>query len=90
MPVETRLNVLYGLTRTEVRVAQLLAHEGLSNKMIAQRLGIGLNTARSHVHHLLRKTGTNQRTELLALLTTGPAQITCPVPTIERQLRRSA
>jgi DNA-binding CsgD family transcriptional regulator len=90
MSVETRLHMLYGLTRAEVRVAQLLAHEGLSNKMIAQRLGISVSTVSSHICHLLRKTGTNQRTELLALLTTGPAQITRPVPTIERQLRRLA
>jgi DNA-binding CsgD family transcriptional regulator len=48
------------LTPREVEVAKLIA-DGLSNKEIAQRLGITLLTAKDHVHRILEKTGLPNR-----------------------------
>ncbi len=50
------------LSRREAEVLQLLA-EGLSNKAIADRLGISGHTAKFHVHTILGKLGTQSRTE---------------------------
>jgi DNA-binding CsgD family transcriptional regulator len=40
--------------------------EGLTNKMIARRLGISLHTVKFHVESLFRKLGVRTRTEALA------------------------
>jgi DNA-binding NarL/FixJ family response regulator len=51
------------LTRREAEVVALIG-EGLSNKEIARRLGIGLGTTKTHVHNVLRKMGIKQRGQL--------------------------
>lgn len=50
------------LTERENQVVQLLA-EGLSNKLIADRLGISDHTAKFHVNGVLTKLGASTRTE---------------------------
>lgn len=50
------------LTARELQVVQLLA-EGLSNKLIADRLGISDHTAKFHVNGVLAKLGASTRTE---------------------------
>jgi DNA-binding NarL/FixJ family response regulator len=50
------------LTAREREVLQLLS-QGLSNKEIAQRLGISAHTARFHVNAILAKLGAQSRTE---------------------------
>jgi two-component system nitrate/nitrite response regulator NarL len=50
------------LTARELEVLQLLA-EGLSNKVIAQRLSISDHTAKFHVNAILAKIGADSRTE---------------------------
>lgn len=50
------------LSRREAEVLRLMA-EGLSNKAIADRLGISEHTAKFHVHTILGKLGTQSRTE---------------------------
>lgn len=50
------------LTRREVEIVHLI-NEGLSNKEIAQRLKIGLATAKSHVHNVLGKLGLERRSQ---------------------------
>jgi len=50
------------LTERERQVVQLLA-EGLSNKLIADRLGISDHTAKFHVNGVLAKLGASTRTE---------------------------
>jgi DNA-binding NarL/FixJ family response regulator len=52
------------LTRREREVLTLI-DSGLSNKEIAQRLGIELSTAKNHVHHILEKLGVGRRIEAL-------------------------
>lgn len=58
---------LFGLTRTEATVAELLT-EGRSLDEIATSLSIGMGTVRSHLKKILSKTHTNKQAELVALL----------------------
>ncbi len=50
------------LTEREKQVVQLLS-EGLSNKLIADRLGISDHTAKFHVNGVMMKLGSSTRTE---------------------------
>jgi DNA-binding NarL/FixJ family response regulator len=50
------------MTPREIEVLQLLA-EGLSNKQIAQQLGISEHTVKFHVDAILGKLGAHSRTE---------------------------
>jgi len=63
-PVEPRPNAKGRgeLTERERQVVQLLA-EGLSNKLIADRLGISDHTAKFHVNGVMVKLGASTRTE---------------------------
>jgi DNA-binding NarL/FixJ family response regulator len=54
------------LTRREIDVLQLLA-EGLPNKSIAERLGIGDQTVKFHVASILSKLGASNRTDAVRL-----------------------
>ena len=51
------------LTDREMDVLRLLA-EGLTDREIGDRLGLGLPTVRYHVRNLIGKTGHSSRTEL--------------------------
>ncbi|HEU6446658.1 MAG TPA: response regulator transcription factor [Gaiellaceae bacterium] len=53
------------LTARETEVLDLL-EEGLSNKQIARRLSIQEQTAKNHVHSVLRKLGVSRRAEAAA------------------------
>ncbi|MFB9908865.1 ATP-binding protein [Allokutzneria oryzae] len=55
------------LTRREHQVAELVAH-GLTNKQIADRLGITQRTAEGHVHHILAKLGFANRAHVATWL----------------------
>jgi DNA-binding NarL/FixJ family response regulator len=55
-----------GLTGRELEVAKLL-RLGLSNKEIAQQLGIGLSTVKNHVHNILSKLDVRSRSAVAAL-----------------------
>ncbi len=68
--VET-LRDWYSLTPAEARVAALLAG-GLSVKDIVERLGIGANTARTHLKSIFAKTETRRQAELIQLLLSNP------------------
>lgn len=50
------------LTARELQVVQLLA-QGLSNKLVADRLGISDHTAKFHVNGVMAKLGASTRTE---------------------------
>lgn len=54
------------LTPRETETLQLLS-EGLSNRQIAERLGIGERTAKFHVNSILAKLGALTRTEAVVL-----------------------
>jgi LuxR family maltose regulon positive regulatory protein len=53
------------ISEREVEILRLLA-DGLSNREIADKLVIGIGTAKSHVHHILEKLGANSRTQVVA------------------------
>jgi two-component system, NarL family, nitrate/nitrite response regulator NarL len=55
------------LTSREAEVAALV-DEGLSNKEIAERLGIAIPTVKNHVHNILDKLHVHRRTEAAARL----------------------
>jgi len=54
------------LTPREMQVLQLLA-QGLSNRLVAERLGISEHTAKFHVNAILGKLGAGSRTEAIVL-----------------------
>ncbi|PZM13966.1 helix-turn-helix transcriptional regulator [Rhizobium tubonense] len=61
------LNKLFGLTRAEAEIAQLLA-QGMSLHEIAASRSISYETARAHLKAIYRKTETNRQSELSLLL----------------------
>ncbi len=61
-PTEVVASRVDGLTNREHEVVQLMA-EGLSNKQIADRLGISAHTAKFHVNAVLGKLHASTRTE---------------------------
>ena len=52
----------FDLTEREQQVLQMIA-EGLSNKMIGNKLGIAESTVKVHVKHILGKVGLRTRVE---------------------------
>jgi DNA-binding NarL/FixJ family response regulator len=55
-----------GVTSREVDVLRLLA-EGLTNRVIAERLYVSPRTVKGHIESLLAKTGASNRTQLATL-----------------------
>lgn len=60
----------YALTPAEVRTARCVV-DGLQAEEIAQQLGVKLSTVRTHIGHLLAKTGARRQTEFVARLRGG-------------------
>lgn len=57
----------YGLTPAELDVVALLP-KGMSNREIANELGISENTVKTHLRHALRKLGVRDRAQAAALV----------------------
>ena len=53
-----------GLTHRESEVV-LLVGGGMSNREIAQRLGLSVGTVKIHIHSIFRKTGARRRSDLV-------------------------
>jgi DNA-binding CsgD family transcriptional regulator len=66
------LQRLYGLTSREAEVAALLM-QGIDLREAAGQLGVGMNTARTHLRLIFEKTDTHRQSELVHLLLRGPA-----------------
>ncbi len=60
------------LTPREREIMRLI-DQGMSNKDIARQLGIGVATAKSHVHHILEKLQVRRRSQAAARLRQGGA-----------------
>ena len=58
---------LLPLTSREIAIVELIA-DGLSNKEIAQRLGIAVATVKNHIHNLLEKLRVRRRADAAACL----------------------
>ncbi len=54
------------LTNRELEVLRIAA-EGLTNKQIAERLSLSVNTARNHMQHVLNKLGAHSKLEATAV-----------------------
>lgn len=68
------LTHLYGLTKMESRlVAALFVAPVLQTA--ADRCGISMNTAKTHLKHVFAKCGVNSKAELLRLLALGPRSL---------------
>jgi two-component system nitrate/nitrite response regulator NarL len=63
-----------GLTRREEQVIRLV-EQGLSNKGIAERLGIELSTVKNHVHNILAKLAATRRTDAVTLHREEPSPL---------------
>ncbi len=74
---EKRLCQLYGLTRAEARIVARLA-DGQRLERAAADLGIGYQTARTHLKRVFDKTVTARQADLMRLVLTGPARIRSP------------
>jgi DNA-binding NarL/FixJ family response regulator len=79
---EERQRQVPPLTAREDQILGLL-DLGLSNKQIADRLGIELRTVKNHVHHIFGKLGVSRRGEAVAAMRSlrgvGDALIAAPV-----------
>ena len=78
-----------GLSRRELQIADLI-DRGLTNKLIASRLGIEASTVKNHVHNLCEKLEVHRRGEAVAriraisyALATSPASAPEASPTLE-------
>ena len=65
---------LYGLTPTEAKVAMHLVL-GRAPREIAEVLGVGVETTRTHVKHILAKMGCHRQVDVVRRLVTGPASL---------------
>lgn len=63
----------YGLTPAEGRVAGLLG-EGLDCRSCGERLGVSVETVRTHVKRIFSKTRTRGQSDLVRLLMAGPGR----------------
>ncbi|AFM19646.1 DNA-binding protein with HTH domain [Mycolicibacterium chubuense NBB4] len=63
------LQRLYGLTKTEARIALLVAR-GQGLKPLADELSVSITTVRTHLQHIFDKTGTSRQAELVRLVLT--------------------
>ena len=65
MPAASSDARLAALSRREREVAELVA-QGLSNKLIADRLHLATSTVKDHVHRIFEKTGLPNRAAIAA------------------------
>lgn len=74
MPAPDMLRQLFGLTRTEAAVAQLVLNgEGLGP--IGEQLQLSRDTVKTHLHSIFRKTGVHRQAELVRLLTAVTVEV---------------
>lgn len=66
-PAQQVLQVLYGLTPAECRVALLLS-DGRSPREISQTIGVSFHTVRSQMKSIFARTGVRRQSELVRLL----------------------
>lgn len=57
----------YGITPREIELIRLVGR-GMSNREIADAMGISFTTVRTHVYNVFQKTGAGSRVDLLRLV----------------------
>ncbi|SCA58008.1 putative CheY-like receiver [Candidatus Terasakiella magnetica] len=73
---------LYGLTDAEARLLQALI-VGKKLETVADEAGVSMNTVRSHLKQVFRKTGTNRQPELVSLVMNSSAYLASNPVSIE-------
>ena len=73
-PPTSVLARLYGLTDAEARLLQALI-VGKKLETVAEDNGVSMNTVRSHLKQVFRKTGTNRQPELVSLVMNSSAYL---------------
>jgi DNA-binding CsgD family transcriptional regulator len=63
---------IYGLTAAQAQVAQMLA-QGHHPSLAAEKLGVSINTVRTHVQRMFDKTGAHSQSALVGLLLSAEA-----------------
>jgi DNA-binding CsgD family transcriptional regulator len=79
-PLETREEVLrrlFGLTEREAAVLRARV-EGDDTQAIARRFGIGAETVKTHLRHVMQAVGVNRQDALIRLVLSSPAWISGP------------
>lgn len=71
----TVLSQLYGLTTAEARVLEVLV-QGHRPEDVARTIGVTINTVRTHLKSIYRKTDSQGQPELVRLVLTGAAPLT--------------
>ena len=74
-PIETPQEILqrlFGLSPREAEVLGLLV-KGDDMQAVAARLGIDIETVRSHVKHIMDTTGVSRQADLVRLVMSSPA-----------------
>jgi DNA-binding CsgD family transcriptional regulator len=79
---EDQLVKFYGFTPTEAKLARLISN-GYRLEEASKRMGIGYQTARTHLKRIFSKTGVDRQSELVRLLLTGPASFRLPTNAAE-------
>jgi DNA-binding CsgD family transcriptional regulator len=74
---ESQVLACYGLTPTEIKVAQAIA-QGLSGSQAAASLGIRYNTLKTHLKRIFQKTHTRRQADLLRLMGAGAISVRPP------------
>jgi len=69
---ESLLQRVHGLTPAEASLASVMM-QGCPVEEAADRLGVSVNTAKTHLKRVFAKTGVTRQAELVYLLLTGPA-----------------
>jgi len=65
---------LYGLTKAEAHLATIMGR-GASVNEAAEEMSVQTNTVRIHLKHIFSKTDTKKQSELIRLVTSGPANL---------------
>ncbi len=69
--ISSNILAQYRITDRELGVINLIC-DGLTNKEIAGKLNISVNTVNNHVANILEKTGARSRVDLMRMLKVGP------------------
>lgn len=78
-PEVTAVKTAFRLTRTEAAVLALLV-EGLTNKAIADRLYVSVNTVKTHMRNIYRKLGVSSRACAVRLTVEAAGALPPPEP----------
>ena len=63
--------IIVPITRAELKVLRALMLDGADNATVAGRVGVSIDTVKTHMKRIYRKTGCETRTELVVSIGRG-------------------